>query len=265
MKIKFNYYLVPLLFLYGFFFSCNIEKRHYRPGYSVDLISKKKCAAKPNKDCTVVPSNNSINDNNKLAQSNEAIASTTNDLIISSSISKQDDSNVTKECDLIIYKSGEEVKAYVVDIGDEIIKYIKCDNPSGPTYSVKKSDVFMIKYPNGTKDVITSITQSSSYQSKQNIQDSSGLNSGPTDKKVEGLSLAGFILGVLGILTIFSGGAFAILAGILAIIFGAIGLARIKKNPEKLKGKGFAITALICGLIIAALIIAGLALLAAYY
>jgi hypothetical protein len=55
--------------------------------------------------------------------------------------------------DIIVQKNGEEIKAKVDQVLDTEIKYRKADNLSGPLYSVKKADVFMIKYENGTKDV----------------------------------------------------------------------------------------------------------------
>lgn len=59
--------------------------------------------------------------------------------------------------DNIVLKTGEEISAKVLEIGTSEIKYKKSSNPEGPTYSIAKSDVFMIKYENGTKEVITKI------------------------------------------------------------------------------------------------------------
>ena len=42
-----------------------------------------------------------------------------------------------------------------------MIKYKKFDNPDGPVYTLKKSEVFMIKYPNGNKDVFNDSPPSS--------------------------------------------------------------------------------------------------------
>ena len=55
--------------------------------------------------------------------------------------------------DIITLKSGEEVKAVVQEIGADYVKYKKFENKNGPTYTMQKSAVFMIKYENGTKDV----------------------------------------------------------------------------------------------------------------
>jgi hypothetical protein len=55
--------------------------------------------------------------------------------------------------DLILKKNGEEIKAKVSEVLDKEIKYRKADNLTGPVYSILKTEVFMIKYENGTKDV----------------------------------------------------------------------------------------------------------------
>ena len=55
--------------------------------------------------------------------------------------------------DLIIKKSSDEIKAKIIEVGTSEIKYKNFDNSTGPTYSILKADVFMIKYENGTKDV----------------------------------------------------------------------------------------------------------------
>lgn len=55
--------------------------------------------------------------------------------------------------DVIILKTGEELKTKVEVIDIDIVKYKKFENQSGPTYSLEKSKIFMIKYENGTKDI----------------------------------------------------------------------------------------------------------------
>lgn len=58
-----------------------------------------------------------------------------------------------KSQDLIILKNGEEIQSIVKEVGVDLIKYQKFDNPSGPLYNIEKSKVFMIKYQNGSKDI----------------------------------------------------------------------------------------------------------------
>ncbi|MDR0737961.1 MAG: hypothetical protein LBF39_02690 [Prevotellaceae bacterium] len=55
--------------------------------------------------------------------------------------------------DIITLKSGDEIKAKVQEIGLDNVKYKKYENQAGPTYTLMQSDIFMIKYENGDKDV----------------------------------------------------------------------------------------------------------------
>jgi len=52
-------------------------------------------------------------------------------------------------------KNGNEIQAVVQEVGVEVVKYKKYDNPDGPIYIKIKSEIFMIKYENGSKDVFS--------------------------------------------------------------------------------------------------------------
>ena len=55
--------------------------------------------------------------------------------------------------DVITLKNGDDIKAIVQEVGIDDVKYKKFDNPSGPNYTLKKAEIFMIRYENGSKDV----------------------------------------------------------------------------------------------------------------
>ena len=55
--------------------------------------------------------------------------------------------------DLITTKSGEDVKAKVLEVGVSAVKYVKSSNPDGPVYTLPREDILMILYANGEKDV----------------------------------------------------------------------------------------------------------------
>lgn len=57
--------------------------------------------------------------------------------------------------DVITKKTGEEIQAKVQEVGQTDIKYKNFNNPDGPTYTISKSEVLMIRYENGTKDIFT--------------------------------------------------------------------------------------------------------------
>jgi hypothetical protein len=63
--------------------------------------------------------------------------------------------NLLSAQDLIIKKNGDEINGKIQEVGITEIKYKKPGNPDGPLYAVLKSEVFMVKYENGTKEVFT--------------------------------------------------------------------------------------------------------------
>jgi hypothetical protein len=66
-----------------------------------------------------------------------------------------------KSQDTIFQKNGETIKSQVIEVTQVEIKYKRFDNKTGPTYTLNKSDVTMIKYENGTKDVFNQATTNS--------------------------------------------------------------------------------------------------------
>ncbi len=98
--------------------------------------------------------------------------------------------------------------------------------------------------------IALSILKSKIKKSEKNAQ-----NANPEDNYAvtDGFAIAGFVLGILSILVL------GLLFGILAIIFSAISLNRIRKFDGLYKGKGLATAGLIMGIIglaLAVLIIA---------
>ncbi len=54
--------------------------------------------------------------------------------------------------DIIIKRNGEEISATILELTPDLVKYKRFDYPDGPIISIFKSEVFMIKYANGTKE-----------------------------------------------------------------------------------------------------------------
>ena len=74
-------------------------------------------------------------------------------------------------------------------------------------------------------------------------------------KKTDGFAASGFFFGVVGFIGLigFSGGLailIALLTGVSAIILSAIGLKRLRRDPEKKKGKFLALAGLFLGSIL---------------
>ncbi|MDR1526367.1 MAG: hypothetical protein LBS46_01695 [Dysgonamonadaceae bacterium] len=59
--------------------------------------------------------------------------------------------------DIILKTDGTEVRAKITDVSDSEVRYKKHGNLSGPAYVLPASEIFMITYENGEKDVFDRI------------------------------------------------------------------------------------------------------------
>ncbi|HUI29965.1 MAG TPA: hypothetical protein VLX91_07090 [Candidatus Acidoferrales bacterium] len=87
--------------------------------------------------------------------------------------------------DIIVLKSGVEIKSKVIEITPTEIKYKRFDNLDGPTIVIAKTDVTVIKYKNGTKDVI------SPANSTNNVQNEGSGTGGATNSSSNTVSSTG--------------------------------------------------------------------------
>lgn len=155
-----------------------------------------------------------------------------------------------KDCDEIILKSGETIKASILEIGESEIKYKICPENSGrPTYSISKSKVLLIAYENGEKEIfnepVKQTEQRTSYLPQENTY--TGI------KQVDGIGIASLILGFIAPFLFLTLNIFAyfisLFLSLTALIMGAVSLSRISKSNNKLGGAGFAIGGLVLGIL----------------
>lgn len=55
--------------------------------------------------------------------------------------------------DIITKKDGTDIQARISEVGVNDVKYKKFNNQDGPSYTIAKSDILMITYENGERDV----------------------------------------------------------------------------------------------------------------
>ncbi|MGI8893009.1 MAG: DUF4190 domain-containing protein [Bacteroidia bacterium] len=229
------------------FSSCSIEKRNYRSGYHIAWNKNKKETKKPSaetqKSDTLVTEKISSDTpvlSERAPQINmEVEFAATKSLPAGIKVYKSF-SLKKQECDNIILRTGEEISAKILEVTIDVIKYRKCENQEGPIYSVLKSEVFMIKYANGTKDIF-----SAEKENKVGEKSSKPISDGKP--KDEAMGIVGMIFGIIAwFMPII---ALAVVMLIMAAILGIASLSKIQKNPDKYKGKGFAITAIALGVI----------------
>jgi hypothetical protein len=163
----------------------------------------------------------------KTSEASNDFASVSNEIIVDETNSKL---QLDAGCDKITFLNGNEEEVKLLEIGDDYLKYKRCDNLDGPTFSVSKSKVFMIVYSNGNKEVIDHEEEEEDKSKNEEI--SAPRYNTQTNysaaQETNGFAIASFILGILG---------FIPLAG---IILGIVATKQITKNPNRFKGKGFA-------------------------
>ncbi len=243
--------ILPLLIL----FSCSVQKRKYQKGFYVStgktkhqtkkdgIVSKKQIVSE---GLVSLPATLPSEDNTFA----EATAETKLNPVKIKKTSLIIDG--TDTCDVITLKNGDDVRGHVLEITPIDIKYKKCDLPDGPLYIVKKTDVFMIRYSNGTKEVIkeeaSNPNLSNRDQRNTNTTPSnpSPLYNGP--KKVHPLAIVAIVCAVLGFFTYGIG-------FLLGSIFANMAIKRIRAQPERYKGELLAKIARMIGIIVLGIIV----------
>jgi len=57
--------------------------------------------------------------------------------------------------DIITKRNGDDINSKVLEVTQTEVKYKKSDNVDGPTFTLPKSDILIIRYSNGTKDLFS--------------------------------------------------------------------------------------------------------------
>ena len=159
------------------------------------------------------------------------------------------------QCDQIVLRSGDVIDAKVKEVGVNEIRYKKCDRQDGPDYTISKRDVLSIKYSNGEVERFNTASTQSNSGSSSSSGNRQSYNS-PTNPQNDGprtdpFAIVAIATGGLAVLTGY--GAFLLFAA--AIVFGALSLSRIRKEPGRFKGKGLAIAGMVAGLVSAAIVL----------
>ena len=86
--------------------------------------------------------------------------------------------------DILTKKTGEDIKAKVLEVTTNEIKYKLFDNLNGPTFVVLKSDLIMLRYENGTKDIYNQTNKVNQSSTLSNINEDEMSEKGKNDAKV---------------------------------------------------------------------------------
>lgn len=196
--------------------SCTIQKRRYMPGYHINRIGNRPVAETKSVDknfdktINLVEAQEQINitEVDNIAEDQPLLFASDNELNI---IARQSDNSTLtskaknnskslvttseNECDIIVLINGNEISAVVLDVGQNEVKYLLCNNVHGPTYTINKSEILKIKFANGTTTVISQSTQDNS-NADSSVANKENKSSG---KKLIVALLLWFFLGGLGI------------------------------------------------------------------
>ena len=142
--------------------------------------------------------------------------------------------DTSKKCSTMILVNGREISCFVEEMGIEVVKYRKCDNPTGPIYVISKRDVSLVKYPNGTTEFVKveDLKRGSSSYSSNN----------DSERKLNTPAFLGFLFSLVSLFLPVAPG---VIGEVLAFILSLVGLSAISQNPDRFKGKGFAIVGLV--------------------
>lgn len=103
-----------------------------------------------------------------------------------------------KAQDTVVLRNGNILSVKVTEVSKAQIKYLLWDNQEGPVYVQEVSDIYMIKYHNGTKKIyeqsqVSSLsdTKSTTYYGRMERRGETLLLNGNTLNKEEALSVLG--------------------------------------------------------------------------
>lgn len=125
--------------------SCAVQKRHYRKGFYIATASS---AAQKKSSENTVP---------KIAKQIFTLPAVNTESLTQTGFALETHKKQglpTDSCDVLVFRDGTEILAKISEINESQVRYKRCDNVEGPTYVTEKSDLFMLKYSNGTREVM---------------------------------------------------------------------------------------------------------------
>lgn len=248
-------YILPYLLLV----SCSVQKRKYQKGFYVSSNNKH------HKTSSIHLKKEKVNESLVL-KTNFTHITTDQEQVFTASVDNKATiikrssspllSRITDSlCDILTLKNGEEIKVTILELTPALVKYKKCGDPESPLYIAKKSDVFKIKYANGSVEVFN-IEENKPFPKKDQNTSNSDYK-GPL--KTHPLAIWAFVYAILGLIPFLG-----IFTSVRAIIYGFQALQTIRSNPTEYKGDLLATAAIVIGIIgLALLLLLILAFLAA--
>ena len=244
--------------------ACSVQKRRYQKGFYVSHSGKKSKI----KNTAIYPINQigsgeaKFFDDDNVKSSQSPTLKTTGDAKVLKALPND-------TCDTMIFKDGSEISGKIIEVSPGLIKYKRCDLLSGPLYTVKKADVFMIKYSNGVREVFKEealppqVTNTVQIPNNYQIPSKNINKPNPENLKTHPNAIWSFVWGLLSVLAFFILGTaisgtgwfllFSITSAIRAISTSIKGIRQINNYPAEFKGKGLAMTGRVLGIVMLSL------------
>ncbi len=86
--------------------------------------------------------------------------------------------------DIITKKTGEDIKAKVLEVTTNEVKYKFFDEPDGATYTIRQSEIALIRYESGRNEVFNQNNNSIAYSHRESVE---GLAPGMKYKELKNL------------------------------------------------------------------------------
>ena len=67
--------------------------------------------------------------------------------------------------DIITTKDGTDIKAKILEVTSTEVKYKRASNPDGPTFTIAKSEILIVRYANGENEIFKDTPSASSRSS----------------------------------------------------------------------------------------------------
>lgn len=238
--------------------SCTIQKHQRLPGYHVEWNSNKsesKVLRIGQRDVNTQFEHESVGkdslpryeDDNATVSQNLQPTYLENEFAFYSKVLTQALSKPKKDsCDLIITASGDFLYASSIDKDGQLIRFIPCADSDDVRKVIAKDQVFMIKYKDGSKEVMNKAESEVVSERTKRHPINSNKNKG--FRFIDEVSFVGFIFGAASLPVWFFHWQIGFFISIFAIVMGVVGIIRIAKSRGDRTGLGFAIASLVLGL-----------------
>jgi hypothetical protein len=134
------------------FQDCTVQKRRYQKGFYL-ARSGRHTSPEPSRKFVTreEPAARPVNSPGALPPEPETLVAVSDRSTIQLYSPKK--ATLTDTCDLIVLSNGEEILGKVLEISTDEVRFRKCSMPDGPVFVQRKSDIFMIRYANGSREV----------------------------------------------------------------------------------------------------------------